>query len=273
LPQPQKYYDRLAGRVAIVTGAGSRSEGVGTGKAISVWFAAEGARVCLIDVEPSRAEETRRLITDAGGSAFVYAGDITDSEVCAGAVAATVERYGSLGILVNNLGVSGGGGDIWDLDEARWDQMIDLNLKAAVLMTKHAMRHLIASGHGAIVSISSTAALLASGKNYSYGPAKAALIAFSRDIAVTYGRRAVRANVVAPGHIFTPHVAEYFDDAGREKRRKVSPLGVAGDAWDVALASLFLASDEARFITGVCIAVDGGVTETMQLTAHQFIQE
>ena len=271
MPEPRKFYDRLAGRVAIVTGAGSQHEGVGTGKAISVVFAREGARVCLVDREAARAEATCRMITAAGADAFVCAGDITDSTVCAAVVAATVKRYGSLDILVNNVGVSGGGGDIWELDEERWGKMMDVNLKASVLMTKHAMQHLIASGHGAIVNISSTSALLGSGRNYAYGPAKAAMIAFSRDIAVTYGRSGVRANVVAPGHIVTPHVAEFFDDAGREIRRKVAPLGVAGDAWDVAAASLFLASDEARFITGVCIAVDGGVTQTMQMTAHALI--
>lgn len=273
MPQPRKYYDRLAGRVAIVTGAGSQTEGIGTGRAISAVFAGEGAKVCLVDLEPARAEVTREMIADAGGDAFVCAGDITDSAVCAGVVSAAVTRYGSLDILVNNVGVSGGAGEIWDLDEARWDRMVELNLKASVLMTKHAMRHLIASGRGAIVNVSSISALLASGGNYSYGPAKAAMIAFSRDIAITYGRRGVRTNVVAPGHIFTPHVEGFFDDAAREIRRKVAPLGIAGDAWDVAAASLFLASEEARFITGVCIAVDGGATQTMQLTAHHLIED
>lgn len=272
MPQPRKYYDRLAGRVAIVTGAGSRSEGIGTGRAISMVFACEGARVCLVDLEPARAELTRRMIAEAGGEAFVYAGDVTDSAVCAGAVAATLERYGSLDLLVNNLGVSGGGGEVWELDEARWARMLELNLKASVLMTKHAIRPLIGSGRGAVLNVSSTSALLASGHNYSYGPAKAAMIAFSREIAVTYGRRGVRANVVAPGHIFTPHVEGFFDAAARNRRRKVAPLGVAGDAWDVAAACLFLASEEARFISGVCIAVDGGVGATMQITAHALIE-
>ncbi|MGO8858245.1 MAG: SDR family NAD(P)-dependent oxidoreductase [Steroidobacteraceae bacterium] len=273
MPQPSKFRDRLAGRVALVTGAGSQTDGIGTGRAIATVFAGEGARVCLVDQDPVRAELTRRTIEAAGGDGFVFAGDIADSAVCAAAVAATVARYGSLDILVNNVGVSGGGGELWDLDEAQWARMVDLNFKTCVLMTKHAMRPLVASGRGAIVNIASTAALLASGGNYAYGPAKAAMIAFSRDVAVTYGRRGVRSNVVAPGHIFTPHVEGFFDAAAREVRRKVAPLGVPGDAWDVAAASLFLASEEARFITGICLAVDGGVTHTMQLTAHRFIEE
>jgi len=273
LPFPKKVYDRLKGRTAIVAGAGSQGPGIGTGKAIATWFAAEGARVCLVDVEVLRAEETLRQIVGAGGEGFVHAGDVTDTNVCAGIVARTLERYGSVDILVNNVGVSGGGGEIWDLDEAGWARQIELNLKGSVLMTKHAMRALVASGHGAVINISSTAALLASGGSYAYGPAKAAMIAFSRDIAVKYGRKGVRANVIAPGHIFTPHVAGYFDERAREIRRKVAPLGIEGDAWDVAAAAVFLASEEARFITGACLPVDGGVTETMQLTAHAFIEE
>ena len=273
MPEPTKFHDRLAGRIAIVTGAGSQGEGVGTGKAISIAFAREGARVCLVDLEPARAEETCRMISGVGGEAFVFAGDITDSTHCAAIVAATLARYGGLDILVNNVGVSGGGGDIWDLDEAKWRRQLDANLTGAVLMTKHAMQPLIASGRGAIVNISSTAALLASGNVSAYGPAKAAMIAFTREIAVKYGRRNVRANVIAPGHIMTPHVAGYFDDKAVQVRRKVAPLGITGDAWDIASAALFLACDESRFITGICLAVDGGVTETMQLTAHGLIDD
>ncbi len=271
IPKPEKFYDRLAGNVAIVTGAGSQGAGFGTGKAIAYAFAREGAKLCLVDLDPSRAEETRELIEAEGGEAFVMAGDVTNTESCAAIVAATLERYGSLGVLVNNVGVSGGGGDIWELDEARWRRMVDANFTSAVLMTKHAMPHLIASSHGAIINIASTAALLASGGAFAYGPAKAAMIAFTREIAVKYGRRNVRANIIAPGHIVTPHVAGFFDAAAFETRRKVAPLGLIGDAWDVAAAAVYLANAESRFITGICIPVDGGVTETMQMTAHALI--
>jgi NAD(P)-dependent dehydrogenase (short-subunit alcohol dehydrogenase family) len=140
-------------------------------------------------------------------------------------------------------------------------------------MTKHAMRPLIASTRGSIVNISSTAALLASGGAYAYAPAKAAMIAFTREIAVKHGRQGVRANVICPGHIVTPHVAGFFDAAAFERRRKVAPLGITGDAWDVASAAVFFASDEARFITAACLAVDGGVTQTMQMTAVGLVGE
>lgn len=211
------------------------------------------------------------LIEAEGGEAFVMAGDVTSSDSCAAIVAATLQRYGSLGVLVNNVGVSGGGGDIWDLDEPRWRQLLEANFTSAVLMTKHAMPHLIASTQGAIINIASTAALLASGSAFAYGPAKAAMMAFTREIAVKYGRRNVRANIIAPGHIVTPHVSGYFDEKAFEIRRKVAPLGLTGDAWDVAAAAVYLACAESRFITGICIPVDGGVTETMQLTAHGLI--
>jgi NAD(P)-dependent dehydrogenase (short-subunit alcohol dehydrogenase family) len=267
MTRPARFYDRLAGRVAIVTGAGSQGEGFGTGKAIAYAFAREGASVCLVDLQREHAVETQALIEEAGGTSFVVEGDVTDSTACAAIVAATVQRYGRLDILVNNVGVSAGGDDIAELDESRWSRLVDANLKSCVLMTKHAMRPLIASAHGSIINISSTAALLASGGAYAYGPAKAAMIAFTREIAVRHGRQGVRANVICPGHIVTPHVAQFFDEAAFEKRRKIAPLGITGDAWDVASAAVFFASDESRFVTAACLAVDGGVTQTMQMTA------
>lgn len=273
MPEPKKFYDRLNGRVALVTGAGSQGPGVGTGKAIAYAFAREGARVCLADLHPERAEETRAMIVAAGGEAFVHAGDVADSASCASMVAATLARYGRLDILVNNAAVSGAEGEISALDEALWQKRFDINFKGCLLMTKHSMPHLITSGHGAIINIASTAALLASGGSYAYGPAKAAMIEFSREIAVKYGRQGVRSNTICPGHIVTPHVAEFFDEAAFEIRRKVAPLGLTGDAWDIASAAVYFASDESRFVTAACLAVDGGVTQTMQLTAHAFIND
>ncbi len=273
MPQPKKFYDRLTGRVAIVTGAGSQGEGVGTGKAMSIAFAREGAKVCLVDLHAERAEETRQLIVAAGGDAFVHAGDVTDSAVCAAIVKATLERYGRLDILVNNVGVSGGYSELWEMDEQHWSRVLDLNLKSCVLMTKHALRPLIESQRGSIINISSTAALLASGSAFAYGPGKAAVIEFTREIAVKYGRNGVRANTICPGHIYTPHVSGFFDEATFQSRRKVAPLGITGDAWDIATAAIFFASDESRFVTATCLAVDGGVTQTMQMTAHALIND
>lgn len=272
MPRPTRFCNRLAGRVAIVTGAGSPGDGVGTGRAISLLFAREGARVCLVDREAARAEETRAMIANAGGEAFVCTGDVTISSDCARFVAATLERYGGVNILVNNVGIATGSGRLDRLDEAQWDRVLGVNLKSVVLMTRHAVAPMIAAGGGSIVNISSTAGLRAHG-TAAYGPSKAAIVALSRDLAVMYGRDGIRVNTVAPGHIFTPMVAAGLDDRARTMRRKVAPLGVEGDAWDVASTALFLASDEARFVSGVCIPVDGGVTQVSALTGYDLIND
>ncbi len=272
MPQPKSYWQRLAGKIAIVTGAGSQGEGFGTGKAISLLFAREGAKVCLVDREPARAEETLVLIRSAGGEAFVCTADVTDSCACAAVVAATVERYGALHILVNNVGLGAGGGRFEQLDEALWQRIIDVNLKSTFLMCRHAVPQIVAAGGGAVVNIASTAGLRGHGAG-AYGPSKAAVVALSKELAVIYGRDGVRANTIAPGHIFTPLVSGLLDEASRQRRRKVAPLGIEGDAWDVAAAALFLASDEARFITGTCLPVDGGVTEIAALSAYDLIQQ
>jgi NAD(P)-dependent dehydrogenase (short-subunit alcohol dehydrogenase family) len=270
MPEPLKYYDRLAGKVAIVTGAGSEGEGVGTGRAISLVYAREGASVCLVDRAPERAEDTRRAIQNAGGTAFVAAADVTRAADCERVVNDTLERYGRLDVLVNNVGIGVGGGRLEQMDEATWHRVIDVNLTSAALMTKYAVGALV-NTRGSIVNIASVAALRAHGGGVAYSASKAGMIAMTRDLAVMYGREGVRANVIAPGHIFTPLVQSMLDAKARDVRRKVAPLGVEGDAWDIASAALFLASDEARFITATCLPVDGGVVEIAALTAHGMI--
>jgi NAD(P)-dependent dehydrogenase (short-subunit alcohol dehydrogenase family) len=266
-----RFLQRLGEKVAIVTGAGSQGEGVGTGKAISILFAAEGAKVCLVDQQAERADITRRAIESLGGTAFVCEADVTRAEGCAAIVAAALERYGRLDVLVNNVGIGVAGGLLEQLDEATWDRVLNVNLRSAMLMAKYSIGSLIAA-RGAIVNIASIAALRAHGGGVAYGASKAALIAMTRELAVMYGSQGVRANVVAPGHIFTPLVEGMLDERGRETRRQIAPLGIEGDAWDVAAAALFLASDEARFITAVCLPVDGGVAEIGALAAHSRIR-
>jgi NAD(P)-dependent dehydrogenase (short-subunit alcohol dehydrogenase family) len=267
MPLPSRHYDRLAGKVALVTGAGSQGNGVGTGKAIACVFAREGARVCLADLKPERAAETLQMIESAGGTAFVHAADVTSEEGCEGTVAATLARYGQLDVLVNNVGFGAGGGKLDQLPPSLFDKVLQVNLRSAYLMSRAALPHLVAR-RGNLLNIVSTAGLRAHGAA-AYGPSKAALLQFTREVAVTYGRDGVRSNCIAPGHLFTPLVEQYLDQDARDRRRNVAPLGVEGDAWDVALAALFLASDEARFITGTCLPVDGGVTEVAALTAHE----
>ena len=272
MPQPQHYRQRLTGRIAIVTGAGSQGSdelGVGTGKAIAIVFAGEGARVCLVDREPERAERTRQLIAAAGGEAFVSAADVTLDADCRRVVAETTARFGAPHILVNNVGIAAGGG-LTDFDETTWQRVMDVNLKSAILMSRYVVGPMAAQGGGAIVNIASIAGIRRYGA-LAYGPSKAAMIALTGEMAVLHGRDRIRANSIAPGHVFTPMSMGLLGDEARAERRKAGPLGIEGDAWDVAAAALFLASDEARFITGVCIPVDGGVVETGSLVAHAMI--
>lgn len=269
MPAPTRFHGRLDGWRAIVTGAGSIGDGVGTGKAIAALFAGEGARVALLDLDPGRAEETRAMIADAGGAAIVVTGDVTDPASAAAMVAESVAWLGGLDVLVNNVGLGSGGQRLETIDPAAWTRGIALNLDSAFLMTRAAIPHLLAGRGKAVVNIASVAGMRAHGGG-SYGPAKAALIHFTAELAVMYGGDGLRANVVAPGHIMTPLVERFAAPAARANRRKIAPLaGVEGDAWDVAQAALFLAGPEARFVTGVCLPVDGGVTQIAPLAAFE----
>jgi NAD(P)-dependent dehydrogenase (short-subunit alcohol dehydrogenase family) len=274
MPEPRSFRDRMRGRVAIVTGAGSQGSGmgVGTGKAISVVLAGEGARVCLVDRDPARAAETLARIQALGGEGFVCAGDVTSAADTERMVAQTVQRYGRVDTLVNNVGIASAPGRFETFDEAAWSRVLDVNLRSAVLMCRAAVRQMLSQGGGAIVNISSIAGLRAFG-NFDYGPSKAAMNQFTTEVALVYGRHGIRANTVAPGHILTPLSEGLLPPEARAMRRKVGPLGVEGDAWDVAAATLFLASDEARFITGVLLPVDGGVTTLGALAGHALIQQ
>jgi NAD(P)-dependent dehydrogenase (short-subunit alcohol dehydrogenase family) len=271
MPQPTLFRQRLAGKVAIVTGAGSADDRFGIGKAIAFSFAGEGAKVCLVDRDSAAAERTRLAIAAVGGDALVSHSDITIDADCARIVAETVDRYGKLDVLINNAGISTGGGPLESLDMSVWDRVLDVNLRGAVVLTKHAISQLIAACQSAIINIASIAGLLASGGS-AYGPSKAALISLTRELALMYGRQGVRANVICPGHLYTPHVEGLIDEETRDLRRRIAPLGVEGDAWDVAAAAVFLASDDARFITSICLAVDGGASEIMPLSAQGLLK-
>ncbi|MFL6602437.1 MAG: SDR family NAD(P)-dependent oxidoreductase [Steroidobacteraceae bacterium] len=269
MPQPIKFNATLAGKTAIVTGAGTEGEGVGIGRATAMVLAGEGARVCLVDRHEGQAEETRKKIESLGGEAFAAAGDVTARDDCARFVLETVRRYGRLDILVNNVGVATPV-PLDAPDEEAWSRVMNVNLTSAMLMCRYAIPAMIKNGGGSIINISSIAGIRAHG-SIAYGPSKAAMAALAREITVTYGRRGIRANTVAPGHVMTPLAMSSQADM-RAKRRNVGPLGIEGDAWDVALAVRYLASDEARFVTGVHLPVDGGVTEIGPLAAHALIE-
>lgn len=253
----------------MVTGAGSIGPGWGNGKAISTLFAREGAQVFAIDVNLKAAEETRSIIEEECGTCAIHAADVSDSAQVERAVEICLATYGRLDILVNNVGIVRLGGVV-ELSETEWDRVNATNLKSVFLTCKYALPHMAAARAGVIVNISSVAAIRWTGIAYaSYYATKGAILSLTRGIALEYADRGVRANCILPGLIDTPLVYAdvgraydpgYDHDKIRAARDKLCPMGRMGDAWDVAYAALYLASDEARYVTATELVVDGGLT-------------
>jgi len=267
---------RLADKVAIVTGAGATGSGdfVGIGQAISILFARQGAKVLLVDRDQKNAETTLATIREEGGEASVFLGDVTSNADCQDMAQAAVSRYGKLNILVNNVGISGPG-SVTDVDEDFWDTVIDVNLKSVMLTSKHAIPQMIEAGGGSIINLSSIVGLRAgSGRpSHPYAASKGGIIGLSNSMAVHYGRDNVRVNCIAPGHIHSPMVARHSTEEMLDLRRRAGPLGTEGTPWDVAWASLFLASDEARWISGVTLPVDAGLLAATPLAMFPYLRE
>lgn len=268
---------RLAGKVAIVTGAGSRGPGFGTGKAAATLFAREGASVLLVDATPERAEETRAYIEQEGeregGAASVMQADVTREDDCARIAETAVERYGRLDILMNNVGI-GSPGTVLDVLQEDFDRVMATNVRSMVFTSKYAVPRMAEAGGGSIINISSIAGIRAgsSGASIPYAISKGGVIALTTQMSVHHGRDGVRVNCIAPGPLYTPMVAGRLSDEGRDLRRRSTPLGTEGSAWDIAWAALFLASDEARWITGVTLPVDGGVLATTPLSMLEHLK-
>jgi NAD(P)-dependent dehydrogenase (short-subunit alcohol dehydrogenase family) len=258
---------RLDGKVALVTGCGSIGPGWGNGKAIAVLLARQGATVFGVDLALEAAEATRDLIREEGGTAQVHAADVTDSAQVRAMVEACLACFGRIDILVNNVGRSEPGGPV-EMAEETWDEQMDVNVKSAFLTCKSVLPVMERQGGGAVVNLSSVAGLRYAGKpQVAYAAGKAALMQLTQTTAVLYAARGVRLNCVVPGLMFTPLVQRLADkyangdfDGFVAHRHRQVPMGRMGDAWDVANAVLFLASDESRYITAQQIVVDGGLT-------------
>jgi len=252
---------RLAGKVAIVTGAGSRAEGIGNGRAASILLARHGARVALLDAVKPWAEATARMIAEEQGESFVIEADVTDPAACAEAVRRTVERWGRLDILVNNVGIGGPQGTAVEVDPVQWDEAMRVNVASMMLMAKYAIPEMRKVGGGAIVNIASVAGLVGGHPHLLYSTSKGAVINMTRAMAAHHGTEGVRVNCIAPGMVYTPMVySRGMPPELREARRRRSLLKTEGTGWDVGNAVLYLVSEEARWVTGVILPVDAGAT-------------
>jgi NAD(P)-dependent dehydrogenase (short-subunit alcohol dehydrogenase family) len=249
---------RLAGKVAIVTGGGSRAAGIGTGRAAAVLFARHGARVLVVDRDEKAAQETVDMIGEDGGEAVVHAADLTVESDCAAMAAAAVERWGRIDVLDNNLGIEGPG-TILDIDGPTWDTVMRINVSTIVHASRAVIPVMAEGGGGAVVNLSSISAIRPRGLT-PYTAAKGAVIALTRAMAIDHAAQGIRVNCIAPGPIYTPMVADGMSEELRERRRKSSPLAIEGTGWDIGHAAVFLVSDEARYITGAVLPVDGGVS-------------
>ena len=255
---------RLKDKIALVIGAGSSGPGWGNGKATAALFAREGACVIAVDVNRDAVEDTRSVILAEGGRCEDLVADATSPGDVERAIGATLEQFGRIDVLHNNVGGPVMGDPIGASVED-WQRALDLNLTSAFLVCKHALPAMQRQGGGAIVNVSSLASIQINAYPYfGYLTAKAGLNHFTRALAVHFARDGIRANAVLPGVMDTPLIYREIADQHADtesmlkKRHAASPMGRMGDAWDVAYASLFLASDEAKYITGVCLPVDGG---------------
>ena len=260
--------ERIKNKVAIVTGAGSVGPGWGNGKATSTLFAREGAKVFATDINLTAVEETKSIIDKEGGTCSVYKGDVSRADEVEAMVAQCIEIYGRIDILHNNVGIVVPGGPV-ETSEETWDKVMAINLKSVFLTCKYTLPHMLKQGGGVIINISSIAAIRYTGVPYiTYYASKSAMLGFTQSVALQYAQNNIRANCILPGLMQTPMVVEPLKEvyAGGDVekmfaiRNKQCPTGKMGDAWDVAYAALFLASDEAKYITAAEIVVDGGIT-------------
>ena len=252
---------RLEGKVAVVSGAGTYGgSGVGNGGAVAILMAREGAKVVLVDAEKQWADATRAIIEEEGGEAITATANVTDGEDCRKAIDAAVERFGGIHILHNNVGGGAGSGSVVEATEESWQASMSINLMSMINMSRYAIPHMASSGGGAIINVSSVTALRpkAGRSSAPYTVNKSAVVGLTRAMALDHAEENVRVNCIMPGLMWTPRVASGGSANARETRQTSTPLPVEGESWDIGWASVFLASDQAKFVTGITLPVDGG---------------
>jgi hypothetical protein len=259
---------RLQDRVAIITGAGSVGPGWGNGRATAVRFAEEGAKIFAVDHYLEATSETVDKVKAVGGEIVVHQCDVTDNASVASMVEACQKRFGRIDVLMNNVGGSAPGGPV-EMTEDVWDAQVDINLKSVFLTCKHVLPIMERQKSGSIINVASTSGIRFTGAfQVGYAATKAGVIQLSRVVAVQYASKGVRVNSIVPGQLHTPMVEARLarQRAGGDvaallaQRLKRIPIGFAGDGRDTANAALYLASDDARFVTGTEIVVDGGMS-------------
>lgn len=263
--------EHLKGKVAIITGAGTIGPGMGNGKATALVFAREGAKVMLVDLNPEAAEATRRLIAEEGGESFVFKADVSQASDCQRIVEKCFQTFGRIDILDNNVALGAHGGPV-ETSEEDWDRVMNVNLKSMFLTCKYVLPYMEKQRSGSIINISSVAAIRSEpAPLLAYAVSKAGVIALTREIALQYAAKGIRANAILPGLMKTPRVAYYYEKAWGgdieemwRRRDAMCPTGKQGEPWDTAYAALFLASDEAKYITGTTLLVDGGISNTIR---------
>ena len=251
----------LGDKVAIVTGAGSRADGIGNGRAAAILLAREGVKVALLDAVAEWARTTKDMIDGEGGTSLVVSADVSDAQSCADAIKTTIDAWGRLDILVNNVGIGGPAGSAVDMDGDAWDQGMLVNVKSMMLMAKSAIPEMVKQGGGSIINLSSIDGLRGGNPSLFYSTSKGAIINMTRSMAVHHGADGVRVNAVAPGFVYTPMVySRGMSDELRAHRAKNNLLQQEGTGWDVANGVVYLASDMAKWVTGTVLSIDGGVT-------------
>lgn len=257
---------RFEGRVAVVFGAGSIGPGWGNGKASAVQYARDGAIVAAVDIRPQGADETVAIIRGEGGVAESFVCDVTSTDQVNSTVDAIVTRFGRIDVLHNNVGLPEMGTTETITDEA-WQRVMAANLDSVLKTCRAVLPIMVRQGKGAIVNTSSIAAVRYTGYPYpAYYAGKAAVNHLTASIALEYAKKGIRANAIMPGMMNTPHIRQNIvgqyasDEEMVAHRNSVCPMGRMGTGWDIARAAAFLASDEADYITGQCLAVDGGIS-------------
>jgi NAD(P)-dependent dehydrogenase (short-subunit alcohol dehydrogenase family) len=263
----QETNKRLDGKVAIVTGAGSRGDGIGNGRATAVLLARHGARVTLVDQNEAWVARTAAMIADEGGESRTVLADVTVPADCDAIVRRTTEAWGRLDILVNNVGIAGPPGTAVEVDPEAWAEAFKVNVTSMMLMAKYAIPAMIAGGGGAIVNIASYAGLFGGHPALLYPTSKGAVVNMTKAMAAHHAADNIRVNALAPGMVYTPMViASGITDDIRQARRERSLLKTEGTGWDVGNGVLYLVSDEARWVTGIVLPVDAGASAAPSAT-------